>query len=668
MNLTDRALGMDRDISRRDFVNGVAMVGGSLALPMSALAARGEGLSGAAAADYPPARMGLRGSHAGSFEIAHAMRDGGPLDTSGAERTGETYDLVVVGGGLSGLAAAHFFLKNAGRGAKVLVLDNHDDFGGHAKRNEFSYQGKLLALNGGTYEIESPSRYNSWASQLLQDIGVDLGRYLKANEATGRLYESLGLRSAHFFDMENFGVDRLIVAPAATENPVASGRFTPDYVRNMPISEQAKRDLLRLSDPAQPDYMAGLSSAQKKDRLARVSYQDYLLNVAKIDKQAYWFHMAAGRDVFCVGGDALPALFAWQMGKAGFDGLKLDPSPDGLLADLPGGQHGRQKPGTGNVHFPDGNATLARLLVRWLIPEALPGDAQEDLGTGRVNYGLLDRASNAARIRLNSTVVNVRHDGDAEAAKEVIVTYNTGGRLYAVRGQACVMACWNMFIPYLAPELPSAQKAALSYNVKGPIVYTNVFLRNWKAFEKLGISFVECPTMYHDTVALAEAADLGDLHHARDPSEPVALRLTRTPGSPGLPRKEQHRIGRAELLATSFETFEYKIRDQLARILGPAGFYPGRDIVGIAVNRWPHGYSYTYNSLYDPMEWVFTETAARPCVIARQPYGLISIANADAAASPHTDAAFLEAHRAVGEVLERRAFPFVPRDTKTERT
>jgi spermidine dehydrogenase len=238
------------------------------------------------------------------------------------------------------------------------------------------------------------------------------------------------------------------------------------------------------------------------------------------------------------------------------------------------------------------------------------------------------------------------------------VNYSTAGKLYEVRGRACVMACWNMFIPYLAPELPAAQKQALAYNVKGPIVYTNVFLRNWKAFEKLGLSYVECPTMYHDSVGLAEPSDLGDLHHARNPGEPVAVRMTRTPGSPGLPRKDQHRIGRAELLATSFETFERNIRSQLLRILGSGGFDPARDIIGIAVNRWPHGYSYTYNSLYDPVEWVFTETDQRPCVIARQPFGLISIANADAAASPHTDAAFLEAHRAVTEVLDRRAFPF----------
>src|SRR5437868_8863292 len=202
---------MDRDISRRDFINGVAMVAGSMALPGAALAA--EQAVGQGAGDYPPARTGMRGSHEGSFEAAHQLRDSRRIDTSGAERTGETYDLIVVGGGLSGLAAAHFFLKNAGRGAKVLVLDNHDDFGGHAKRNEFVYNGKLLAINGGTLNIESPSRYNRWAKEVLADIGVDLDRYRKANEANEKLYSSFGLRAGHFFDKETFGKDRLVAAP-----------------------------------------------------------------------------------------------------------------------------------------------------------------------------------------------------------------------------------------------------------------------------------------------------------------------------------------------------------------------------------------------------------------------------------------------------------------------
>jgi spermidine dehydrogenase len=333
--------------------------------------------------------------------------------------------------------------------------------------------------------------------------------------------------------------------------------------------------------------------------------------------------------------------------------------PDGLLEDLPGGQHGRQVPGRLSVHFPDGNATVARLLVRWLIPDALPGDTMESAGMAKANYSMLDRAGQAARIRLNSTVVNVHHDGPYGNAKGVVVTYVRNGKTYQVKGQACVMACWNMFIPLIIPELPAKQKEALAYGVKGPLVYTSVAIRNWTAFQKLGIRRVNAPTMYHTDVSLSEAVSLGELHHPQAPEEPIVLHLSRVPAAPGKPRKEQHRIGRTELYMTTFETFERKIRDQLARTLGGGGFDPARDIVAITVNRWPHGYAYTYNSLFEPMDWVYTETDARPCVVARKPYGLITIANSDAAASPHTDAAMLEAHRAVQEVLERRAWPML---------
>ena len=664
MNSNDRELGMHRAIDRRDFVNGAAVALGAALLPKwnwaLELDARAAAQGGATAAGYPPLRTGLRGSHAGSFEVSHQLRDQRGVDLSGVSHTGETYDLVVVGGGLSGLAAAYYFVNSVGRSARVLVLDNHDDFGGHAKRNEFVVDGKLLALNGGTLNIESPLRYNLPSRQLLQGIGVDLDRFTTNNTANRSLYSSLGLRGGHFFDKETWGADRLVVRPAGGRG------YAPEYLDTMPLSAAAKADMRRLQDPHQPDYMPGLTSAEKKDRLARMSLERYLLDVAKVDPQCLWFFMATGRGVFCVGADAIPALFGWEMGVPGFAGLTLEPTPEGVLADLPGGHHGRQKAdgGGGSIHFPDGNATVARLLVRWLIPEAVPGTTQEDVGAVRVDYSRLDRASQTTRIRLSSTVVNARHEGSRDSARDVVVTYSQGGTLFDVRARHVVMACWNMFIPYLVPELPAAQKEALMYGVKGPLVYTSVAVRRWTAFQKLGVSNVATPTMFHDSMGLSEAVDLGDLHHPRTPEEPVVVRMERHPCAPGKPRKEQHRLGRAELLATSFDTFERSIRDQLARVLGGGGFDPARDIAAITVNRWPHGYAYTYNSLTDPVDWVFTSSADRPCVAARQPCGSITIANSDAAASPHTDAAFLEASRAVGEVLERRAYPFVTRTVK----
>lgn len=672
MNSDDRNLGMDRPIGRRDFVNGVAVTVGASLLPKwswaLALDAAAAEQGGDVPADYPPRLTGMRGSHAGSFEVAHQVRDRRSVDLSGVAHTGETYDLVVVGGGLSGLAAAYYFVTSVGRSARVLVLDNHDDFGGHAKRNEFIVDGRMLALNGGTLNIESPLRYNLPSRQLLQGIGVDLDRFVTSNAGNRTLYTSLGLRSGHFFDKETWGEDRLVVRPAGTgAGGGGRGGYAPEYLDMMPLSAQARQDMRRLQDPNQPDYMPGLTSAEKKERLARMSLEDYLLNVAKADRQCLWFFLTTGRGNFCVGADAIPALFGWEMGVPGFAGLKLEPTPDGVLADLPGGHHGRQKAagGGGAIHFPDGNATLARLLVRWLIPDAVPGQTQEDVGAARVEYARLDREGQGTCIRLSSTVVNVRHDGPPASAKEVIVTYSKGGKLFDVRARSCVMACWNMFIPYLVPDLPARQKDALAYGVKGPLVYTSVALRRWTAFEKLGVANVATPTMYHDSMGLSEAVDLGDLHHPRTPNEPIVIRMDRHPCAPGKPRKEQHRIGRADLLATSFDTFERSIRDQLSRVLGHGGFDPARDIAAITVNRWPHGYAYTYNSLTDPLEWVFTSTNERPCVIARQPFGLVTIANSDAAASPHTDAAFLEANRAVGEVLERRAFPFLTKKPPT---
>ena len=655
MKAQDRSLGMHRKIKRRDFVNGIsATVAGAFLLPQ--IAAAQEFAPEQAPDYYPPALTGLRGDHAGSFEAAHQLRDTSRVDFSSVAHTNETYDLVIVGAGISGISAGYFFSKNTGPNARVLILDNHDDFGGHAKRNEFRHNGKLMVINGGTLNIEAPQRYFEDAKALFHDIGIDLERFQASNKSNHELYRSQGLRNAYFFDKETWGVDRLVV------NNYSGGArgFSAEFVAQTPLSSRAQKDLLRLYDKDQPDYLSGLSSADKKVRLAKMSYKDFLLNVAKVDPEVYWFFQHFGEGNFCVGADATPALFGWEMGQPGFAGLKLEPTPNGVLAELAGVQHGRQVEAPGpSVHFPDGNATVARLLVRYLIPEALPGKTQEDSGVARANYAVLDRPGQTVRIRLNSTVLHVRHDGDAATAKEVVITYNRGGKLYEVRARGCVMACWNMFIPYLIPELPQSQKDALSYAVKGPIVYTSVGVKDWTAWKKLGISNVNCPTMYHTGLALTEAVSLGDLRHAQSPQEPIALHLTKVMSVPGKPRQEQHRLGRAELLTTTFETFERKVRDQLARVLGPGGFDPGRDIVAITVNRWPHGYAYTYNSLYEPMEWVYTNSNSRPNVIARQPYGLIAIANSDAGASPHTDTAIWEAHRAVGDVLNRRSMPFL---------
>jgi spermidine dehydrogenase len=302
-------------------------------------------------------------------------------------------------------------------------------------------------------------------------------------------------------------------------------------------------------------------------------------------------------------------------------------------------------------HFPDGNASVARLLVRRLIPGAIPGSTMDDVVTANADYARLDMRKFPVRIRLNSTVVRVRHDRPGASARGVEVVYVRGGRLHRVWARTAVLACWHSVIPYLCPDLPEPQRAALAYAIKVPLVYTNVLIRRWTAFQHLGVNAIVSPGLWHTSVRLDAPVSLGSYRSSRSPAEPIVLHLSKSPCKAGLEARAQHRAGRIELLSTSFETIERRIREQLARLLGSGGFDPADDILAITVNRWPHGYAYQYNSLSDAF---WREGAEPPCVVARQRMGRIAIANADSAAYAYTDAAIDQAHRAVHEILDLR--------------
>jgi spermidine dehydrogenase len=647
-----RELGMGRDITRRDFLNGVGV-----ALTGAALAPDGWNdpaqppRPAVQETYYPPTRTGLRGSHPGSFEVAHRLRDGASFGTP--ERTGEHYDLVVVGAGLSGLSSAYFFRSSAGPGTRTLVLDNHDDFGGHAKRNEFHFDGSTLLLNGGTSNIESVERYSTVASALLQEVGIDWRRAYEYDQSSRRFYESWGLGGATFFARETFGTDRLVMGSPGRD----PGRMRA-WLAGTPLARQAQRDLVRLyAEGLLVPELEGLPDWEKKERLAKMSYARFLED-AGIHRDVLAYLDDRPKGLFCVGIDAYPALYAWAEGEPGFQRLQLEPfSSVGPLLHIGGGQHGRENGRGGGPTFnlPDGNATIARLLVRQMIPEALPGSTLEDSVMARLDYGRLDRTGQPVRIRLNSTVVRVEHVGTVDSASTVDVTYVERGRARTVTAAHVVLACWHPVIPYICPELSPEQREALRYGEKMPIVYTSVAIGNWEPFAQLAVRSVTCPGMYHTGFSLGRAIEIGAYRPPRSPRDPTVLHMTRTPCDPGKPKMEQHRQGRRDLLATSFETFELKIRDQLARGLAGTDFDPARDIVAIAVNRWPHGYAYSYNTLEEPIEWALFPSDDRPCVLARRRFGRVSIANSDAAATPHTDAAIDEGHRAVQEQLEVRS-------------
>jgi spermidine dehydrogenase len=656
---------MGAAITRRDFLNGVGLgIAGSLLAPELVRALEQEYAPERAPGYYPPALTGMRGSHAGSFEVGHQLRDAKAWREAAAD-TGEAYDLVVVGGGLSGLASAHFFRAAVGPSAKILILDNHDDFGGHAKRNEFTHNGRMLLLNGGTLNIEGPGQYSPQAMGLLRTVGIDIDRFEQETATDRAAYGKYTLRNGVWFNKERFNVDRLVVGtPGGGGRGGAQTSSWPEFLAKTPLSEQAQKDIARIEGKNQPDYMPGLSSDEKKQKLMHISYQDFLLNVAKVHPDAVWFYQTRSDGLFLMHIDALPAYYAWNMNYAGFQGMNLEPTPPEVLIGEPGGAHGRENQARANaagraIHFPDGNATIARLLVRSLIPDAVPGHTQEDVVTARVDYAKLDRESNPTRIRLNSIAVNVQHDGDPGTARNVAITYVRGGKTYRVRGHHTVLACWNFMIPYLCPDMPAKQREALAYGIKAPIVYTSVLVRDWTAFEKLRVANINAPGGYHSSVQLSEPVSIGDYKTPVTPQEPMVLHLVRTPCAPGKPRKEQHRLGREDLLRTSFETFERQIRDQLGRTLVDGGFDPARDIEAITVNRWPHGYTYNYNTLFDPVEWALATPDDRACVVGRRQFGRISIANADAAGSSHTDAAIDMAYRAVNEVIASRSSEYL---------
>jgi spermidine dehydrogenase len=621
-------LGLTTSISRRDFIGGVAT---SVALLGAAeIGAVGvqpaAAVAGSPADNYPPLRTGLRGQYPGSFEVAHLARDGafdGPIL---ADDTGEHYDLVVVGGGISGLSAAHFYRKALGVDRRILILDNHDDFGGHAKRCEFRHEARVHLSFGGTMSIETPFPYSYTAKALLADLGVVPESFARYE----RPVRTKGLGLGVFFDREHFLGDKLVAGYG--ERPWR------EFFEMAPLSAEVRADLTRLYTE-KIDYLPTLDPAQKAAALKRMSYQDFLVQHVRLLPASLPFFFGIGWSIRNHKRlDTCPAYIAWRSDLPGFDGMQIEAEPQIDAAYF---------------HFPDGNASIARLLVTRLVPGVFSGPHdQESIVLAQATYANLDLAANPTRIRLNSTVVRAEHIAPLGAAEEraVRVVYYRDGRRLQVTAANVVMACFNCIIPFVVPSLPEQQKLALRYGSKVPLQYSSVLLRNWEPFRKLGVKAIHAPNGYHTDLMLDTPLTIGGYDTLLDSGQPAVMQMIRNFNKPGLARREQNRAGRAEMLATPFEKIEIEIRTQLNRTLGPAGFDARRDILGLTVSRWPHGYAYTYDTLGDPD----VPDAERPHVIGRRAFGRISIANADSGAAAYTNVAIDQAERAVQECLLSR--------------
>jgi spermidine dehydrogenase len=681
--------GSERRISRRDFLDGVAISAAGLAA-----AAASPSLTGAEAAllgsrplprdYYPPTSTGITGEPDDVIRDItridgrpnprhpHSTEAGPGIHPRHVRDVDDCYDLVVVGAGASGLAAAKWYQDRFGPDAKILLVDPLPDFGGHSHRNEFHIRDAttggdvMLLRNGGTVNLDSignwnkpanglldiPGSYGQPAVDMLAFCGVDLDSF-PANTGSS-IPSTYGLRQMLLFPKQDWGTDTLIRAKQGSQT-------WADFLATTPYSPEARAGIERIMTDETKDWISlkdgPKNDQEKKAILARITYKRYLMEYVGVNEEATSYFQRTSHGLFGVGIQAVQAGDTWALEEDGFAGLGLEPTI------FPGigrtAQQDMDPDGGPSLAWPDGNTSLLRLLVSKLIPSAM-GDvggarpAQDTILQSRCDYSRLDQRRNNVRIRLNSTVVDVqparRH------TKTASVTYVNGqGTGERVRATHVVMACWNRVTARLVDGLPRHQIEALDYARKVPLVYCRVGLRNWQAFADAKISSVSPRgnSLFWDSTNLAAGSRFGSAYgpNPATPAQPAMLTLTAIPNDPrAATQLESYERGREQLLNMSFRDFERAIVDVIDRSVNRSGgdFEPERDIESIIVNRWNYGYAYELTSTFDPS--LYGPNAKQPHVIGRKPYRNVAIANSDSGAFAYTHSAINEAYRAVQDL------------------
>lgn len=590
----------------------------------------------------PAQHHGLRGLSLEAASVMHRAAFKGTRVTFEHLPVEERYDLVIAGAGLSGLAAAVFYRERFGPEAKILIVDPMADFGGHAARNEFDVDGTKLIGYGGSESLQSPVlNFGPATKQLLHILRVDISKF-ESNYFQRSVYPDLGLSRGTFFGAEDFGRDTLVTGdptPWMSDDipkERLNARPLEEYFGLFPISAAARAQLISLYTKPCTKLAALASGEEVSVYLSGKSYADFLRQDWGLGEEAYRYFAQRTADFFGMAPTHIPALDACHYGLPGLQGLQS------------AGEHEVGMPGPLDEpyvhHFPDGNASLARLMVRKLIPGAAPGSTMEDIVLAPFDYGRLDVPDHPMRIRLGSTVAWARNRDDGEV--DVGIFENAAGRATRVLAKHTILACFNMSIPYLLDGLAHEQALALSSNVKAPLIYTNVALRNWHPWVRLGVHEIFGVNTFHSRVKLDYPVIMGGYRCALDPSEPILVHMVHVPLVPSAsdPRAAL-RAARKTLFGLKIEDYERHIRSDLTRMLGPGGFDAERDIAAITVNRWSHGYSYGPNSLAEP------ENASQSKMErARSPLGRVAVAGSDAGWDPYAHCAFEQAQRAVSEL------------------
>lgn len=627
-------------MQRRDFLNGVACLAPGLTWAQA----------GSAEPVYPPELTGLRGSHPGSMDSAHALAWSGEPAQGAVPSGTESHDLVVVGAGISGLSAAYFYRKLVKPDARILILDNHDDFGGHARRNEFMVGTKPMLSYGGTQSFDTPGDYSAVSRDLLKALGVDMLELRQAYDLDYFSRHKLGM--GVFFDQQGFSHNTLLpcTPPSLRAPGYYSRHFVPGLVaspsflarwKNAPLRPEQRTQLERVLANA-PARQGG--TLRERDITQASSYLGFLRKVYQVTDPAVLalLSMTMTEDA-ALGGYAvsMEAAAAGALLGLGSPAQRANWFPDALEADAdstrPTNNDDADMDGY-MFHFPDGGATVARLLVHRLIPGVAQFTGASGCIDARFAYGQLDRPNQQpVNIRLNSTVVSV-----ANAASGVQVRYLRSGTVRHIQARHVVMAGWSAVHAHVVKGLPKPQQDAMRANIKMPMVYTQVVLRRWHALQKSGVAVAYAPNSPFQFSQMDFPVSMGRYGPPQQPEQPACLLMIRCPGpllEPGTPA-DIFRAGRAELLSRDFAHYEQAVMNQLQGMYGAFGLDAQRDVVAITVNRWGHGF------IWD--EASHQGQAAH--LAASRRLGNITMAGADSTGRAYLDAAIDAAWRAVNEL------------------
>jgi spermidine dehydrogenase len=625
----DKALGMDQPISRRDFLNSTLLASGSLLMssiaPMQLLGEEDEWTGYGGVGDYSK-------SNGNTLEIlsaGHRVRDGA-FDRLPADivDTGEIYDCVVVGGGISGLAAALFFLRKSGKNRKCLVLDNHPIFGGEAKRNEFMVDGHRLMAHQGSavFFVQYP---HSFLGRFYDSIGLKTPKLQYQKWAGGGKEMPLSKTPYDMVGSEpaTYG---LYFGAKFTQKP---GTWLVDpwgkKLEGAPISESARAELLK--------WRAGPLQAEKRPQYFGDEISRHLDSITLED------HMMQR---FGISRETIRTFLSPVEGG----GSGLGPDALSAYADYAADMLHPLKSEDTDQMFPGGNTGIARLMVKTLIPRSIAGDdSMEAVCRNNIDFGALDQPNSAARIRLNSTAVWVRHDGDAEKSESVTIVYTRAGKTYRVKARTVVMAGGGWTTKHVVRDLPQAQQDAYGQFYRSPCMMANVALRSWRFLYDMGMTGFRWFDGIGNYTEVRKTALIGADSATIGPDSPVVLPLKVLYSYPGLPAADQGHRGRGEMLATPFREYERQIREQFTDMFGRSGFDARRNIKGIILNRWGHAY-------LNPQPGFFFGKDGKPApsdVLRGTPFGRITFANTDLAGIMDHRCSILEAERAVGQLLEQ---------------